>query len=181
MKILLVIVSLFFSLNLLSQNQCGPSLQGIGDIFPWGQGKAQPFPWTTIQGLWGVDGNPDLILKLKVIRQTPRLKQLEVEIYSRSESCTVPQMKGVGIVTSFEKNVVRANIDNKLIKLAVFKSLDLELNPQLCGEQIIAVSMIDLGFEYDTSYDALAPQYETANMVLKKIPMSLDMYCKKRN
>lgn len=176
MKNLLLIVSLFFSLNLWSQDQCGQSLQGVGDAFPWS--LAQPFPWTKIQGLWRVDGNADLVLKLKVIRQTTSLKQLEVEIYSKSESCLQPKMKGVGLLTSLEKNVVRIIIDNKLIKLAVFNSTDLEMNPDLCGNQIMAISMIDLGF--NAALDAPSESSQIKNMVLKKITPSLDLFCKKR-
>ncbi len=179
MRNLLVVASLFFSLNMYAQNQCGAVVQGIGDSFPWKQ--AQPFPWTTIQGLWKVQGNADFILKIRVIRQTARIKQLEAEIYSREESCTEPRLKGVGLVTAFEKNVVRINVDNKLIKLAIFDSLDLEMNPETCGQRVMAISMIDLGVDLGSPFVSPENQYETTNMVLKKITSSLDLYCKKRN
>ncbi len=181
-KNLLVIASLFFSFNILAASapsSCGPTIQGGFDNFPWKQ--AQPFPWTTIQGLWKVQGNADFILKIRVIRQTTRIKQLEAEIYSREESCTEPRLKGVGLITAFEKNVVRINVDNKLIKLAIFDSLDLEMNPTFCGERVMAISMIDLGFDLDSPFVSPESQYETTNMVLKKITSSLDLYCKKRN
>ena len=178
MKNLLVIASLFFSLNLWSQDQCGQSLQGVGDAFPWG--LAQPFPWTKIQGLWKIDGNTDLVLKLKVIRQTSSLKQLDVQIYSKSESCMEPKMKGVGLLTSLEKNVVRIIVENKLIKLAVFNSIDLEMNPSLCGQQIMGISMVDLGVDFDSALgSSSSPQSPAKNMVLKKITPSLDLFCKK--
>jgi hypothetical protein len=162
-----------------AQNICGSTIQGGVDIFPWKQ--AQPFPWTTIQGLWKVQGNADFILKIRVIRQTPRIKQLEAEIYSREESCSEPKLKGIGLVTAFEKNVVRINVDNKLIKLAIFDSLDLEMNPLTCGQRVMAISMIDLGVDLDSSFVSSENQYESTNMVLKKITSSLDLYCKKRN
>jgi hypothetical protein len=176
---LLVIASLFFSLCASAQNTCGATTFGGPDVFPWKQ--AQPFPWTTIQGLWKVQGNADFILKIRVIRQTARIKQLEAEIYSREESCTEPKLKGVGLVTAFEKNVVRINVDNKLIKLAIFDSLDLEMNPAMCGDRVMAISMIDLGGDLDSPFVSPEYQYETTNMVLKKITSSLDLYCKKRN
>ncbi len=179
MRILLVIASLFFSLNLSAQNMCGNTIQGGPDYFPWRQ--AQPFPWTTIQGLWKVQGNADFILKIRVIRQTARIKQIDAEIYSREESCSEPKLKGVGLVTAFEKNVVRINVDNKLIKLAIFDSLDLEMNPAMCGERVMAVSMIDLGSDLDSPFVSAELPYESTNMVLKKITSSLDLYCKKRN
>lgn len=179
MRNLLVIVSLFFSLQVFAQNQCGSVLQGIVDVFPWK--IAQPFPWTTIQGLWKVQGNGDFILKIRVIRQTARFKHIEAEIYSREESCIEPRLKGVGLITAFEKNVVRIKVDNKLIKLAIFDSLDLEMNPEACGQRVMAISMIDLGVDLDSPLASSEAQYEATNMVLKKITSSLDLYCKKRN
>lgn len=179
MRNLLVVVSLFFSLCANAQNSCGATTFGGPDVFPWK--IAQPFPWTTIQGLWKVQGNADFILKIRVIRQTARIKQLEAEIYSREESCTEPKLKGVGLITAFEKNVVRINADNKLIKLAIFDSLDLEMNPVACGQRVMAISMIDLGVDIDSPLASSEAQYESTNMVLKKITSSLDLYCKKRN
>jgi hypothetical protein len=179
-KILLVIMSLFFSLNSLAQNSCGPSLFGGPDVFPWSQ--AQPFPWTKIQGIWKVQGQDDLVIKMRVIRQTSRLKQLEIEIFAKAESCVDPKLKGIGLITFYEKNVVRFNIDNKLLKLAVFNSVDLEMNPEQCGQQVIAVSMIDLdAIRTGQSGSSSNLNYGSTNMVLKKVTSSLDLYCKKRN
>ncbi len=181
MKNMIFVLSLIFGLNVFAMNSltCGSTIQGGPDVFPWSTGKAQPFPWSKIQGLWVVEGQSDLIFKLKVIRQTARLKQLEVEIYSNSESCSEPQMKGVGIITALEKNVIRINANNKLIRLAVFNPLDLELNADLCREPILAATVIDLGFEYETPYNVAEANFQTSNMVLKKITPSLNLYCKK--
>jgi hypothetical protein len=180
---LLVIASLFFSFNLFAASQplmCGPTIQGIGDAFPWGLGKAQPFPWTKVQGLWRVDGNLDLVLKLKVIRQTTNLKQLDVQIFSKVHSCNNPIMHGVGIITTLEQNVVRIIIDNKLIKLAAFNASDLEINPAVCGEQVFAASMFELGSDLGTVLDVETQPMQVTNMLLKKISTSLDLVCKKR-
>ncbi len=182
-KNLLVIASLFFSFNILAVVQpatCGPTVQGGFDNFPWGLGKAQPFPWTKIQGLWKVDGDLDLVLKLKVIRQTENLKQLDVQIFSKVHSCNNPIMHGVGIITSLEQNVVRIIIDNKLIKLAVFNSSDLEINAEVCGEQVLAASMFELSSDSGTVLDSETPPTQVTNMLLKKISTSLDLVCKKR-
>lgn len=178
MKSLLVIASLFFSLTAAAQNTCGPTIQGGPDYFPWS--VAQPFPWAKIQGLWRLQGDSSLVLKLKVIRQTSRIKQLEVEVYSRSSGCAAPLIKGVGLLNSSEGNVIRINLDNKLIKLAAFNSSDLELNSALCGQQVMAISMIDLGSDFGAPLDTVN-QYQAKNMLLKKFSASLDLNCKKKN
>ncbi len=177
MKSLLVIASLFFSLTAAAQNSCGPTIQGGPDYFPWS--VAQPFPWTKIQGLWRMQGDSSLVLKLKVVRQTSRIKQLEVELYSRATGCEVPMIKGIGLVNSSEDNVIRINLGNKLIKLAAFNTADLELNSALCGQQVLAISMIDLGSDFGSTLDSVN-QYQAKNMLLKKFSASLDLNCKKR-
>jgi hypothetical protein len=180
-KNLLVVASLFFSFNLRAAEQisCGPTIQGGGDIFPWSQ--AQPFPWTKIQGLWIIEGKSDMILRFKVIRQTSRLKQLEVEVFSNAQDCPLLQTTGIGIINASEKNVVRINLGNKFVRLAVFLSDDLKINKEICGSQVMAISMIDLSADTASRVGAAVAEIESQNMVLKKITSSMDLYCKKRN
>lgn len=179
MRNFLIITSLLFSLNLSAQNSCEPNIQGGPDVFPWNQ--AQPFPWAKIEGLWKVSGNPDLIFKLRVIRQTTRLKQLEIELFSKSKSCETPQMNGIGLITAYEKNVVRFNVDNKLIKLAVIKSEFIFTDVGQCGNEVMALSMIDLNSNFDSKFGESDIQYDADNMLLKKISSSLDLNCKRSN
>jgi hypothetical protein len=182
MKKLILIASLFLSFNLYSQinfiESCDVKVQGGPDAFPWGQ--AQPFPWTKIQGLWTVQGDSDLVLKITVIRQTSKFRQLDVEFYSRSADCFEPAMRGVGLITALEKNVVRINSNNKLIKLAIFKPADLELNTNSCKAPVMAMSVVDLDFTFSAPYEPIEETYTASNVLLKKITTSLNLYCKKR-
>lgn len=173
MKKLLVLVILFIQFGAFAQNTCGFTTQGF-DNFPWS--VAQPFAWNEIQGIWKVDSQPETLFRFKVTRQTSRFKQLNVEVYSRLD-CSQPVMKGIGLVSVFEKNVVRINMDNKLMKIAWFDSRDLKMNPLVCGQTVLATSIIDL--EGDLFYTA--EEQEPTILMLKKITSSLDLFCKKHN
>lgn len=179
--ILLVMVSALFTQAATSQGmQCGPTVQGGVDVFPWS--LAQPFPWSSIQGLWKVSDEPNVVLKFKVTRVSQSSKHLMVEVYDRY-NCTGPEFKGVGIINASEKNVVRINLtdtsgNSKLMKLAMFESEALQLDKELCGSSVLAASLID--FEIDISSFSAPSPTEPSNMMLKKITNSLDFKCNKR-
>lgn len=174
MKRLILLIVFLVSGYAQAQAQCGFSTLGI-DGFPWS--VAQPFAWNEIQGIWKVESQPEMLFRFKVTRQTSRFKQLNVEVYSRLD-CTQPVMKGIGLVSAFEKHVVRINMDNKMMKIAWFDSRDLKMNPLICGQSILAASIINLesGYSYKDEEDS-----EPTILMLKKITSSLDLFCKKHN
>lgn len=183
MKFMVILLSLVFSLSAQSQLSCGANIQGGVDLFPWSQDKALPFAWSTIQGLWKVNSDSDMIMRFKVTRQSAQYKQLEVEIFSRKH-CSAPLMSGIGIITEQEKNVIRVNIDGKLMKLGWFRATDLNFSPETCGQKILAASFIDLSDERSSGSSINGEEGESVdvqNMMLKKITNSTNFYCKKRN
>lgn len=164
--------------------QCGYKTQGGGaDTFPWS--VAQPFPWNTIQGLWKVSDSPDQVMRMRVVREDINVKHLSVDVMSRNQ-CNGPVMKGVGIITAAEKNVVRLTLTDKegqsyLMKLAFFDTRDLQMDQNLCGQTALAASVITLDGEgEDDIGDDDLKTAEQSNMMLKKITSSTDFYCRKR-
>lgn len=163
---------------------CGLNKQGGPiDTFPWS--VAQPFPWNTIQGLWKVSDSQDQVMRMRVVRQDQNAKHLSVDVMSRNQ-CSGPVMKGVGIVTAAEKNVVRLTLTDKegqtyMMKLAMFDTADLQMDQNLCGQSILAASVITLDNEGEDDISAdPAKSAEQSNMMLKKITNSTDFYCRKR-
>ena len=179
MKHLILVISLLLAgISSHAQSSCQPSVQGIGDVFPWSE--PQPFPWSKIQGLWKVEGDNDTVIKFRTIRQTGTIKQLEVEFYEKSESCIVPVMKGKGFVSSFEKDIVRMSADGKVFKFAMFSTAQLKMDPLLCGNEVMVANILDLNSEFiDEQTEEY--KYDNTNLMLKKLTSSLDLYCKKRN
>ena len=178
MKRLLIAITLLASLAGHAQNQCGMTPQGI-DTFPWS--LAQPFPWDSIQGLWQITGQSDVVLQMVVTREDQKKKNLNVVVLSRTQCSQNPLMKGVGIVTAAEKNVVRINLVDqngvtKLMKLAFFDSRDLQINSDVCGGSVLAASLIDLGSESES--EIYSPS--KANVMLKKMSASLSFHCRKK-
>lgn len=189
--ILAVLLSGFFAqaeffgnLSMPQENpSCGLSKQGGPiDTIPWS--VAQPFPWNTIQGLWKVSDSPDQVMRMRVVRQDQNAKHLSVDVMSRSQ-CNGPVMKGVGIITAAEKNVVRLTLTDKegqtyLMKLAMFDTADLQMDKNLCGQTALAASVITLDNEGEDDAGSDIKTAEQSNMMLKKITSSTDFYCRKR-
>lgn len=166
---------------------CGINKQGGGpiDTFPWS--VAQPFPWNTIQGLWKVSHSHDQVMRMLVVRQDQYVKHLSVDVLSRNQ-CNGPVMKGVGIITAAEKNVVRLTLTDKegqtyMMKLAMFDTADLQMDKNLCGQSVLAASVLTLDNEgEDDNMGNTGDDNKTAeqsNMMLKKITSSTDFYCRK--
>lgn len=160
---------------------CGYNTLGGADTFPWS--LAQPFPWDTIQGLWRVSDDQDLVVRARVVRQDQKVKHLTVDVLSRSQCAST--MKGVGIITAAEKNVVRLSLTDTrgkahLMKLAFFDTRDLQMDQNICGQTVLAATVVnfDSEGEDDSSFDQKPA--EQSNMMLKKITSSTDFYCKKR-
>lgn len=160
---------------------CGYNTAGGADTFPWS--LAQPFPWDTIQGLWKVSDDPDQVVRMRVVRQNKKVKHLSVDVLSRLACAST--MKGVGIITAAEKNVVRLSLTDTegqthLMKLAFFDARDLKLDMNVCGESILAATMVHFEGEGEDDTGGSQKPTEQSNMMLKKITNSTEFYCKKR-
>lgn len=194
MKQVALILALIFS-GLITQAQvddisgdkqskvgsCGYNTQGGADTFPWS--LAQPFPWDTIQGLWKVSDDNDQVVRMRVVRQDQKVKHLSVDVLSRRACAST--MKGVGIITAAEKNVVRLSLTDPqgqahLMKLAFFDTRDLKMDSNICGASVLAASVIHLDNEGEDDTGSNLKPAEQLNMMLKKITDSTDFYCKKR-
>lgn len=158
-----------------------------GDSFPWSD--ARPFPWNTIQGTW-INKDPynkGLVFIFKVTRSTDKVKQLYAEVYDIRECGSLNKsnkLTGVGIVSSSERNVVRMNMNNILVKLALFKTEDLDINKYICGQTTLGATLYRLDQSSvlgstllisDTDLEDL----ESSNYLLKKISNSTDYKCKR--
>jgi len=181
MRIFLLAVLLFFFSwsNANAQNSCNAlSVMGGPDAFPWS--VAKPFQWSDIQGLWKVNGSENIVMKFRVIRQTEQVKQLEIQVYDRIKNCSEPFIKGKGFVSLEEPNIVRMSVGGKLLTFAWFYSVDLEMNPKVCGESVLVANFIDLNGRAALGRKAgVITTSDSANMMLKKITSSLDLYCRK--
>lgn len=160
---------------------CGYNTQGGADTFPWS--LAQPFPWDTIQGLWKVSDDPDQVMRMRVVRQDINSKHLSVDVLSRRACAST--MKGVGIITAAEKNVVRLSLTDSegqvhLMKLAFFDTRDLKMDSNVCGQSVLAATVVHFDGENEDDNVINSQPAEASNMMLKKITDSTDFYCKKR-
>jgi len=165
-----------------AENKCGYKTSGGGaDTFPWS--LAQPFPWDSIQGLWKVSDDTDQVVRMRVVRQDIKSKHLSVDVLSRRACAST--MKGVGIITAAEKNVVRLSLTDSqgqthLMKLAFFDTTDLKLDRNLCGQSVLAATVVHFDGEGEGDSALDTKPAEQSNMMLKKITDSTDFYCKKR-
>lgn len=191
MKKLMLAVLLLFCSGVFAQVNSGNTCTGVAipagghDTFPWS--IAKPFPWTSIQGVWTVANaskeQESLVFEFKVTRTTDKLKQLFVEIYDR-ENCKKAAMRGVGVVNTAERNVVRVNLNNVLMKLAMFNTADLEMDTNTCGPKTLGATfyrLIDnknLPANLKSGTETINTE-ESSNMILKKISNALDFRCKK--
>ena len=179
MKTLIVGFILALSVFAQAQSQCGVETLGGPEPFPFNQGKAQPFPWASIQGIWTTVDDPNILIKFKVTRESQKTKHLNVEIYSKID-CKTPLFKGVGLISRAEKNVIRAQLMGrdyvqKLMKLAVFDPDALLMDKNVCSQNVWAATIID--FEPEEAYNIEGSSH--SNMVLKKITSSIDLYCRR--
>ena len=183
MKKLIILLTMLLATTSFAQNQCGLNVLGGIDTFPWWQ--AEPFPWSTIQGLWKVTDNNETIIKFRVTRSDTESKKLSVEVFSRqSGKCDKPLMTGFGIITAEEKNIVRVSLkdatgNTKLLTLAWFNAENLKLTGPNCDRNVLVAALIPL-VEGASHKDAWSQEVEAPQMMLKKITGSLDFYCKKR-
>lgn len=190
MKRLILAVLFAFSMNVFAQtsmNVCSndalPAGKGGGhDTFPWS--SARPFPWSSIQGVWTVanatNAQSNLIFDFKVTRSTDKLKQLFVEIYERN-NCKKAYMRGVGIVNTTEKNIVRINMNNILMKVAMFNTADLEMDTYTCGPKSLGATFYRLADNdaQDIYTTESINAEDSSNMILKKVTNSNLFRCKK--
>lgn len=184
-KIALIIVLLFSAVFAQAeQNSCGLNTQGI-DTFPWSY--AQPFPWDDIQGLWKVSSDPDYVIRMRVVRKDTASQKLQVEVLSRSKCRRI--MHGPGIINEKEKDVVRIGLKDqegtiRMMKLAFFDARDLKMDANICGQSVLAASIIDIENEADDlkanpNDNGQKALESKSNMMLKKITSSTDFYCRK--
>ncbi|MFN3455324.1 MAG: hypothetical protein ACK41T_10225 [Pseudobdellovibrio sp.] len=180
MKRFLILLIMMISISTHAvTNKCGLNLQGGIDTFPWS--LAQPFPWDFVQGLWQINDNTNDIIRVRVVRSDENTKHLKIDILSRLECGAI--MRGKGIITASEKNVVRILLTNRegsnaMMKLAFFNPQDLKATSGMtCDSQVLAASLINID-EHAKPFQAA--QFENTNMVLKKVTSSLDFYCRKR-
>ena len=183
MKSLLVNLSLLFFVSFsYGQASCDIKTQGGVDGWPWS--AAQPFPWTTIQGIWKLNSDSSSIyFRMRVTNSNATRKLLKIEKISAG-NCKTPIANGVGYINSDEKNVVRMIMSDKSLryqlKLAIFDTKDLaSAGSSSCGQQVLAASMQVIGTTDNNSIPINIDQYEPQNMLLKKISSSLDSICKK--
>lgn len=160
---------------------CGYNTLGGADTFPWS--LAQPFPWDSIQGLWKVSDDPDQVVRMRVVRQDQKAKHLSVDVLSRLACAST--MKGVGIITAAEKNVVRLSLTDTfgqthLMKLAFFDTRDLKMDTNVCGQSVLAATVVHFEGEGEDDGSSNQKPAEQSNMMLKKITNSTEFYCKKR-
>ena len=187
MKKFILAVILVFCANVFAQNTntCSsttfPASGGGVTVWPWS--LAKPFPWTSIQGVWTAVGadKSNLVFEFKVTRSTDKIKQLFVEIYNR-EDCKKAYMRGVGVVNADQKNVVRVNMNNVLMKLAMFNTADLEMDANSCGTKTLGATFYRLTEPEDSFYENSSGSTnasQSSNIVLKKVSNANLNRCKK--
>ncbi|MFZ3229846.1 MAG: hypothetical protein WA160_06555 [Pseudobdellovibrio sp.] len=184
MKSLILSLSFLFIASASSAYSCDIKIQGGIDTWPWA--VAQPFPWNNIQGIWQL--NTDLADTYFKIRIGISDSQRKVLIISKivGGNCSKPVAKGVGFVSSNEKNVIHAVIaDDQLryqLKLAVFNPQDISSSliytDGRCNKNILAASAQIIGHTGKMA-EPLTETMPTENMMLKKVSNSLDSICKK--
>lgn len=188
MKVFLI--SLLFSVSTYAVTpvpSCNSKIQGGVETFPWG--FEEPFAWNNIQGVWRVMSDPNMLMQFRVTGESEETKRLFVQIFDR-KNCSKPLYRGPGIITEDEKNIVKALIGDKLMRLAYFSAESLSINPLSCGDKVLAASIIDSvdihGNPVDFSAGRVEKGYQVdevpaENFLLKKLSSSLEIYCKKKN
>ncbi len=186
MKKFILAVILVFCVNVFAQNTntCSSTTlpAGGGGVTVWPWSLAKPFPWTSIQGVWTAVGadKSNLVFDFKVTRTTDKIKQLFVEIYNR-EDCKKAYMRGVGVVNTNQKNVVRVNMNNVLMKLAMFNTADLEMDTYTCGAKTLGATFYRLAEPESSVYESTGSvnAFQSSNIILKKVSNANLYRCKK--
>ncbi len=184
MKSILTTLSLLLFVSISSaQSSCEFTIQGGVDTWPWN--VAQPFPWTTIDGIWKLNSDSsNTYFRIRVTNSNNSRKILAVEKIAAG-NCAKPVATGVGFMNSSEKNVVRMIMSDKSsryqLTLAMFDTKVLADNGiSLCGDQVLIANMQPIGQAARQSRrDAKAQQMKDQLMMLKKIPGPVDSICKK--
>lgn len=156
-------------------------LGGGTDVMPWA--VAKPFPWTSIQGTW-ITTSKDLshlVFKFKVIRSDESVKQLAVQVID-TKNCKNTH-KGIGLISTAEKNVIRVFMNNILLKMAVFNTVDLGLgnNNADCSQKLLGATLFKVDADENGSDPDPESTYKTGSatsMLLKKITQNEDYKCK---
>lgn len=166
--------------DLITKDKDIPSSKkgGGGDAFPWS--LATPFPWEDIHGVWQAYDQSHISFKFKVVRSTDDMKQLTVEMINIRKK-TNQRTKGVGMIMNSEPNVIRMIVEDTLIKIALFNSLDIQALPS-CGEKVLAASSYKLSCEDelhcdDENADEFEQELKTA-LLLKKVSNDLRVKAK---
>lgn len=149
-------------------------------VLPWS--SAKPFPWTSIQGVWvaSAEKSQDLYFSFRVTRTTNKLKQLAVEVYQQN-NCKKPLMRGVGVQSNSDKNVIRVMMNNYLLKLGSFNTADLDMNPAVCGYRSLGATFHKLSNNNESSRaypNGTVEMIKAKNVLLKKVSNSLAPKCK---
>ncbi len=150
---------------------------GGGDAFPWS--SVRTFPWSSIQGLWmaSIDRSQDLYFSFRVTRTTNKIKQLSVEVY-QANNCKKPLMRGVGYQSNYDKNIIRFNMNNYILKMGSFNSSDLDLNPATCGYWTLGANFQRLVNDNQSSKGYSTQTVKAQNVILKKVSSSTLVKCK---
>lgn len=164
--------------------ECNAKIQRGGDYFPWS--AAKPFPWADIQGVWKLrDGVNPYFLKAKVIRTTSNRKILNLSIVSEG-NCSKPLAQGIGYIDLYERNVIRAIINDGSLKyqmkIAAFDVRDLEIDSYACGENVVVASIQPIGqFKSNRSsfLGAFDSEPRVENLMLKKTSNDIASICRK--
>lgn len=181
--VIAVAVSAFSS---TSQAQCNSNiLKGGVDILPWS--VVQPFPWDNIGGFWQLGGNSSVFLKARVLSSTNRRKILQLTVHVDG-LCSKATARGTGYVDVSEKNVVRALISDSAnkyqVKLGLFDGRDLATMANGCFQQPVMAASMQLLESRNTAGAELildAAHTETQNLLLKKVTIDTDEFCKNSN
>ena len=183
--ILIHLLLLFFVSFSYGQASCNIEIQGGVDNWPWS--VVQPFPWDSIQGVWKLNSDANsTFFRMRVIATNSKRKILTIEKISDG-NCAKPEARGIGFINADEKTVVRMIVSDQNLRyqltLAMFYSRDLARTVPFslsCDDSVLAASMQVIGRKANPSVPIDINQFEPVNMVLKKVPGSIDSICKKQ-
>ena len=187
MKSIIINICLLLSVSFsYGQASCDIKIQGGGvDNWPWN--VAQPFPWTTIQGIWKLNSDSsDTYFRMRVTNSNSVRKLLKIEKIANG-NCIAPVANGVGYINSDEKNVVRMIMSDRnlryQLKLAMFDTKDLAnvTGASMCDDeqQVLAASMQVIGRMGHIQSPIKTYKNQAENMILTKVTGTLDSICKR--
>ncbi len=180
-----VCLLLFVSFS-YGQASCDIKIQGGVDNWPWNV-VAQPFPWTTIQGIWKLSSDSsNVYFRIRVTNTNSARKFFKIEKIVGGH-CIDPLATGVGYINADEKNVVRIIMSDKSLryqlKLAMFETKDLAnaIGAPLCDDHkhVLAASMQVIGQIGHSQSVVNDRKNQIENMILTKVSDTLDSICKR--